>query len=177
MKTELLEGKSASEVSDIWMTYHEGKDNTHGIIMSGKESADVLKHAKECPFFVQPIFRDEGYFMLVSQFQEPSHFLMAYLEDYKMDPARAQPLLTFSVFDDLSKKLDLGLVRCDILNKGVEDNEGRKVVNNMLDAYKKDEEFFKVRAFNQAPDSFDVDDYISCQNQKWKQEEGEEATS
>eukprot|EP00566_Odontella_aurita_P023904 CAMPEP_0113534510 /NCGR_PEP_ID=MMETSP0015_2-20120614/5196_1 /TAXON_ID=2838 /ORGANISM="Odontella" /LENGTH=214 /DNA_ID=CAMNT_0000433673 /DNA_START=238 /DNA_END=879 /DNA_ORIENTATION=+ /assembly_acc=CAM_ASM_000160 len=167
MKTELLEGKSASEVSDIWMTYHEGKDKTHGLIMLGKDSLDVLERAKQCPYFVQPVFRDEGYFMLVSQFQGPSHFLMAYLEDYKMDPARAQPLLTFSVFDDLAKKLDLGLIRCDILNKGVEDDEGRKIVNSMLDAYKKDEEYFKVKAFNETPDSFDLDDYISCQNQRW----------
>lgn len=174
MKTELLEGKSASEVSDIWMTYHEGKDRTHGLIMSGKESADVLERAKESPFFVQPIFRDEGYFMLVSQFQEPSHFLMAYLEDYKMDPARAQPLLTFSVFDDLAKKLDLGLVRCDIVNKGIEDDEGRRVVNSMLEAYKTDDEYLKVKAFNQTPDSFDVDDYISCQNQRWKQDNGKD---
>jgi len=47
MKTELLEGKSASEVSDIWMTYHEGKDKTHGLIMLGKDSLDVLERAKQ----------------------------------------------------------------------------------------------------------------------------------
>eukprot|EP00978_Attheya_sp_CCMP212_P011957 scaffold29670_cov55-Attheya_sp.AAC.10 len=50
------------------------------------------------------VFRDGGFFMLVTQFQELSHFIMAYLEDYKFDPARAQPLLTFSVLDDLIAK-------------------------------------------------------------------------
>uniref|UniRef100_A0A7S2EBW8 ATP synthase mitochondrial F1 complex assembly factor 1 n=1 Tax=Trieres chinensis TaxID=1514140 RepID=A0A7S2EBW8_TRICV len=173
MKTELLEGKSASEVTDIWMTYHEGKDRTHGLVIDGEDTKKILSRATKCPFFVQPIFREEdkkdGYFMLLSQYQGPSHFLMAYLEDYKMDPARAQPLLTFSVFDDLSETLGVGLVRCDVINKGIEDDEGRKVMNNALDSYRKDEEFFRVRAFNEAPESFDVDDYISCQSRKWRQ--------
>jgi hypothetical protein len=117
---------------------------------------------------VQPIFRDDGFFMLLSQFQEPSHFLMAYLEDYKMDPSAAQPLLTFTVFDDYAKDKDVTLVRCDILNKGIHDTEGRKIVENMLESYRSDVEFATVKTFNERPNSFDVDDYISRQNEKWR---------
>jgi ATP synthase F1 complex assembly factor 1 len=124
------------------------------------------------PFFVQPVFRDGGFFMLITQFQEPSHFLMAYLEDYKLDPARAQPLLTFSVFDDLIAKpkidANVGLVRVDVVNPGIRDDEGLKVVQNTLDAYCNEDEFFHVKTFNKSPNSFDVDDFISFQNQKWK---------
>ena len=87
-----------------------------------------------------------------------------------MDPARAQPLLTFSVFDDLVCDLGIGLVRCEIINNSIEDDEGRKVVQNMLDSYTKDDEYVKVCAFNETPDSFDVDDFISCQSQKWKRD-------
>ena len=58
---------------------------------------------------------------------------MAYLEDYQMDPARAQPLLTFSVFDDFADDKDLTLIRADILNKGIDQDEGLKIVQNMLD--------------------------------------------
>lgn len=120
------------------------------------------------PFFIQPVFRDDGFFMMISQFLQPSHFFMAYLEDYKMDPSRAQPLLTFSVFNDYADEQDLTLVRCEIVNKGVQDDEGLKVVNNMLDAYRNDSDFLGVEAFNKASNSFDVDDYISRQNEKWK---------
>lgn len=110
--------------------------------------------------------------MLMSQFQQPSYFLLAYLEDYKMDPAAAQPLLTLSIFDDYADKLDLTLVRCDVINKGIEDNEGLKVANCLLDSYQNDEEFDAVKSFNKKPDAFDIDDFISVQNQKWKEEPG-----
>ena len=107
--------------------------------------------------------------MLVSQFMEPAHFIMAYLEDYKMDPASAQPLLTFSVFDDYANEKDLTLVRADILNKGINDEEGLKVVKSMLDHYVNDEEYITVKAFNSKPDTFDIDDFIAQQNSKWKE--------
>ena len=121
------------------------------------------------PFFVQPVFRDDGYFMLVSQFQSPYHFLMAYLEDFKMDPSRAQPLITFSVFDDYASTKDITLVRADILNRGIADDEGLKIVQNMLDGYTNDEEYLLVTAFNKKPDTFDFDDFISRQNEKWRE--------
>ena len=123
------------------------------------------------PFFVQPVFRENGYFMMVSQFQEPSHFLMAYLEDYQMDPAGAQPLLTFSVFDDFSEDKDLTLVRADVLNRGIEDDEGLKVVQNMLDGYIRDDEYLSIDGFNNKPDTFDLDAFISRQKEKWQSEE------
>jgi len=95
---------------------------------------------------------------------------MAYLEDYKMDPAAAQPLLTFSVFTDFSDSKDLTLVRCDILNKGIHDSEGRKIVENVVESYKSEVEYATVRTFNQRPDSFDIDDFIARQNEKWQKE-------
>jgi hypothetical protein len=129
------------------------------------------------PFFVQPVFRDDGFFMMVSQFQAPNHFLMAYLEDFKMDPTSAQPLLTFSIFDDYADSKDLTLVRADILNRGLHDDDGFKVVQHMVQAYLQDEEYMSVHAFNKKPETFDYDDYISRQNLKWKQGEDADDTS
>jgi hypothetical protein len=106
--------------------------------------------------------------MMISQFQTPGHFLMAYLEDYKMDPNAAQPLITFTIFDDYAQDKDLTLVRCDILNKGIHDNEGRKIVENTLESYRSDVEYATVKTFNERPKSFDVDDYIARQNEKWR---------
>ncbi|KAL3922971.1 MAG: hypothetical protein SGILL_001919 [Bacillariaceae sp.] len=168
LKKDLVDDKSATEISDMWYSYHEGKENVHGIVLGGKAAAPLLERAATSPFFIQPIFRDDGYFMLVSQFMEPSHFIMAYLEDYKMDPAGAQPLLTFSVFDDYANDKDLMLVRADVLNKGINDEEGLKVVKSMLDQYVNDEEYLTVKAFNSKPDSFDIDDFIAQKNIQWK---------
>lgn len=132
------------------------------IILSTRENLNYS------PFFVQPIFREGGFFTLISQFQAPSHFFLAYLEDFKMDPNRAQPLVTCSMFSELSETLDIHLIRCDVINKGLEDIEGFKATESILEMYTKDEEYEKVKTFNQQPDSFDFDDFISCQNQKWK---------
>jgi ATP11 protein len=178
LKKEMVQDKTATEISDIWYTYHEGKENVHGIILEGDVGKPLLERAASSPFFIQPIFREDGYFMLVSQFMEPSHFLLAYLEDYKMDPASAQPLLTFSVFVDYADPpKSLTLVRADILNRGINDEEGLKVVRAMLDHYVKDDEYALVKAFNVKPDSFDIDDFIAQQNAKWKQDAAAGASS
>jgi ATP11 protein len=94
---------------------------------------------------------------------------MTYLEDYKLDPARASPLLTFSVFVDYADHdLDLTMVRTDVIARTIDDHEASKVVSNMIDAYRKDEQYALVHTFNHEPEKFDFDDYISQQNQRWK---------
>jgi len=45
VKKDLLEGKTAAEVSDIWYSYHEERDNVHGIILSGTDGETVLSRA------------------------------------------------------------------------------------------------------------------------------------
>mmetsp|Transcript_11241 Transcript_11241/g.14812 ORF Transcript_11241/g.14812 Transcript_11241/m.14812 type:complete len:225 (+) Transcript_11241:143-817(+) len=167
LKKELVEGKSATEVADLWYTYHEGKEDVVGLVLNGADGKSVLSRATKCPFFIQPIFRDDGFFNLVSQFQSPCHFLLAYLEDYKMDPHSASPLMTFSVFDDYADSKDVTLVRCDIFNKSIQIEEGRKVVQSLLDNYRKSEEFTSIKVFNERPAAFDVDDHISRMNKTW----------
>ena len=138
--------------------------------MKGADGQRIVDRARTCPFFVQPIFRDDGFFNLVSQFQGPAHFLMAYLEDYKMDPNSATPLVTFSVFNDYAQSKDVALVRCDVLNKGINSEEGRKVVQSLLDHYRCDEDFVSIETFNHRPAEFDFDDHMSKMNDRWKQE-------
>jgi ATP synthase F1 complex assembly factor 1 len=141
----------------------------HGLVLKGVVAETIVSRAASCPFFVQPVFRDDGYFMLVSQFFDPSHFIMAYLEDYKMDPSMAQPLMTFSVFGDYAQSKDLTLVRADVLNFGIDDSEGLTIVKKMIDHYVDDDEYAVVKAFNKKPEVFDIDDYIGRQNMKWKE--------
>ena len=104
--------------------------------------------------------------MIVSQFQTPNYFLLALLEDYKLDPAAAQPLLTISVFDDLTESKDVTLLRCDIINRGIEDDEGYKLCQNLINDYL---DFERVHMFNKKPDAFDVDEFVKEREQKWKE--------
>lgn len=102
--------------------------------------------------------------MVVSQFQEPSYFLLAFLEDYKMDPAAAQPLITISVFDDLAEKNDVVLLRCDIINKGIEDDEGYKICQNLIEDYLDGD---TVQMFNTKPDAFNIDEFVKEKQVQW----------
>jgi hypothetical protein len=106
----------------------------------------------------------------MAQFQSPSHFLLAYLEDYKMDPHSATPLLTFSVFDDFAESKDVTLVRVDLFNKGIQDEEGRKVVESLLDHYRNDDDYASIETFNRRPEDFDFDKHLSKMNKRWKTE-------
>ena len=47
LKTELLQDKSSTEISDMWMTYHEGKEKVHGIVMDGKKGRSLLSKAAQ----------------------------------------------------------------------------------------------------------------------------------
>ena len=122
----------------------------------------------ESPFFIHPVFREEGHFIIISQFQKPNYFLLAFLEDYKMDPARAQPLLTISIFDDMAEEKDITLVRCDIINRGIEEDEGYNICKSLLDDYGDEEKFRNVHMFNKVPDSFDVDAFVKEKEGQWK---------
>mmetsp|Transcript_1658 Transcript_1658/g.1814 ORF Transcript_1658/g.1814 Transcript_1658/m.1814 type:complete len:212 (+) Transcript_1658:135-770(+) len=166
MKTELLEGKSKTEVSDMWMAYHENQEGVLASTLDVDNSIKVLDRAKKRPFFIQPVFREDGHFMLVSQYQSPSHFFLAYLESYRMDPDRAQPLITFSVFTELQESHDISLLRCDVINRGIEVKEASVIMKNVIDSYRIDEDFLKVKDFNDTPEKFDIDDYISCMKLK-----------
>lgn len=106
--------------------------------------------------------------MIISQFQAPNYFLLAFLEDYRMDPARAQPLLTVSIFDDLAQQKDVTLVRCDIINRGIEEDEGYKICKCLLDDYVEEEDFRSVHMFNKKPDAFDVDAFVKEKESRWK---------
>ena len=74
---------------------------------------------------------------------------------------------------DISERLQkCGLGPGGIINKGIDDEVGRKIVLNMMDAYMKDDEYNVVHAFNKEPETFDFDDFLARQNEKWQRVEG-----
>ena len=43
-----------------------------------------------------------------------------------------------------------------------------------LPGYVRDDEYMSVYGFNKKPETFDLDDFIARQNEKWKNDEGTE---
>jgi hypothetical protein len=55
-----------------------------------------------------------------------------------------------------------------VLNASITDDEAHKAVSSVLSNYRSDDEFGSVQVFNRQPSEFDVDDYISRMNDRWK---------
>lgn len=138
------------------------------MVLPGDDGTKVLMRAQECSFFIQPIFREGGFFTLVSQFQSPSYFLLAYLEDYKTNASTSQPLITLSVYNELASNKNITLIRGEIINKGIQQEEGEKVIHQLIEAYRDDDEFdIHVRTFNKNPTKFNYNDFMEKQRVKW----------
>jgi hypothetical protein len=45
VKKDKLKGKTAAEVCDVWYSYHESKDNVHGLVLSGSDGTTILSRA------------------------------------------------------------------------------------------------------------------------------------
>ena len=77
------------------------------------------------------------------------------LEDYQQNPAGANALVTLSVFDDLVDEHNIGLLRGDIINNGISEVEGEKVIKSVFDAYTIDDTFNRdVFTFNKVCNYF-----------------------
>lgn len=161
---------SHSEITDIWQTYHDDKEQVHGLSVDSVKGRSILARAAQCPFFIHPLFRDSGHIMLLSQFQSPNYFLFAYLEDYRSDPINAKPLLTISIFNDMAERKGVTLVRCDIINRGIHKNEGLRMCKYLLNDYAQDTEYKTVHTFNKLPDAFDYDAFVLEKESRWNEE-------
>ena len=47
LKIEQIQDKSKVEISDLWMTYHEGKEKVHGLILDGDVGKSILARAAQ----------------------------------------------------------------------------------------------------------------------------------
>lgn len=100
--------------------------------------------------------------MLLSEFQDPGHFLWTYLEAYQADPTAATLAVTMSLFDDLPETC---LVRADIIDKSL-DTDSAKIVQAILHNYQ--DNFDMVQTFNKTPEQFDLEAYITRMKKHWE---------
>ena len=114
-KLELLEAEQPAALAAIWEKYHENRPELSGSCVPAAEHAQIVERGRESPLFIFPVRREQGHFMLLSQFDvQHSVFVMTFLEDYKRNPAAAQPWLSVTLFDELMDSKGLGLLRVEV---------------------------------------------------------------
>jgi ATP synthase mitochondrial F1 complex assembly factor 1 len=112
--------------------------------------------------FIFPVHRGEagGFFSVLCQFQA-SHFLFTFLDDYRANPATAQPYMTVSAYEDMIDSKNIGLLRADVTAQ-LSREEGAHLVDLLRQYYSSSgsaAEF--VETFNHAPAQFDFDAFMA----------------
>lgn len=100
VKMSLMEREPPAQVEEIWRKYHADRPNNVSTIVSSAKYTVFRKRAKESPFFILPVARETGHFVLLLQAQGNSN-LFTFLEDYKRNPVGATPYFVVTLFDEL----------------------------------------------------------------------------
>lgn len=115
VKLELLAKEESDSIAQIWSKYHEDKSDAIATTLPGKDFSSFRDRARHSPFFIFPVYRQEGFFNMLCQFQDKC-FLVTTLEAFKENPALAPPCLTISLYDELLESKSVGLLRVDVTN-------------------------------------------------------------
>jgi ATP11 protein len=151
----------------------------YGSIVSGDMGHSVLKNASKSPFWVYPIFRnddnanpdmqDRQYFVLVSQFQSPTHFVLTSLDQYLVNPNIAMPLVICSVFDDYIHNRNLTLVRAEVIPPSTISKEDMSIIiPQLLHSYSDENDYTNlVHTFNHRSNDFHWDKFLEWRKHQW----------
>eukprot|EP00953_Heterococcus_sp_UTEX-ZZ885_P010724 6256-Heterococcus_DN1.PRE.3 len=152
----LLEKEEGAAIAKIWTKFHDTRRDTVGLAIPGSELKALLAKAKRCPMFIFPVHRGDagGFFSVLCQFQA-SHFLFTFLDDYRANPATAQPYMTVSTYDDMIDSKNIGLLRADVTAQ-LSREEGAHLYYSSSGSAA---DF--VETFNHAPAQFDFDAFMA----------------
>jgi len=161
MKTELIEGKSADEIRDIWIEYHKNKDCITASIPV--EKFDLIQsRGEKFPIFVLPLPRDQGYEFIMCQFSgNEVHFTP--LISYQAHKENAPECLTLIYYADLKESKKLVLMKGEF-NKDVLTVVEAQCLANELQLYYGEENEKRTRLlerFTYSPDDFKHMDLIA----------------
>lgn len=179
VKLDKFAEESPDKCREIWKAYHYLQPNAAGTTLA-KEACDaMMARAKKCSTFVYPVWKTksnpekidqekekekendgplDAYLVLLSQFQQPNYFLFTFLEEYRRDPASAQPWMSVAVYPDLLESKGMGLVRADFM-PSISKSEASLLMDMLVDSYSTSTTH--LEAFNLKPQSFNFDSYIA----------------
>ncbi|RLN50250.1 hypothetical protein BBP00_00010063, partial [Phytophthora kernoviae] len=62
VKLELLENEQAPQIRSIWEDFHADKDDAVATTLLADEFQSIVKRATAAPYFIFPVYRQEGFF-------------------------------------------------------------------------------------------------------------------
>lgn len=158
VKVTLFEREQPEKIKEIWQTYYDEKPNAIGTDIKADEMKLIIENGKANPFFIFPVRKQSGHYILLAQNQEKS-FIYTFLEDYKANPHNATPYLVVTMFDELVFKKGVALVRGDVI--GDLSKKESEIIFNMTKLHYTNETFYKkVVTFNRDSSNFNHQEHI-----------------
>lgn len=159
MKIESVIFSPPEEITQIWNDYHIGRGHISAVM--GSELYKIFEQrANECPIFVLPLRKGNGFISVVVQAQMP-YLLFTALEDYRVRGSEAAPYFTVTHFTELVPTKSLVLVRGDIVfTRKLSDDEADTLLKTAHSFYINDERYRKVRKFNKDSREFDFEEVL-----------------
>eukprot|EP01137_Pigoraptor_chileana_P028407 Opistho-2@12340 len=153
MCTDKLADATPEMISQLWVKYHIDKKCVSAAIPSGTYQRMHMR-ASECPLFVYPLPREDGYEMFLGQFSGHQCFFTGLLE-YKSRQESATPRLTLTHYVNFrdTKGLVLMVGHCQ---DPLTPDDARLLAHQVQLYYATSPENYKtVLAFNKSPSTFD----------------------
>ncbi|CAG9787533.1 unnamed protein product [Diatraea saccharalis] len=159
-KIDLVKDKDSTEIQSIWEEYYKNKEVISATIPKQVYAA-LQKNMKECPTFLFPLPRSQGYeFIMCQSYGHTVHFTP--LLAYQVHKENAPECLTVIHYTELSDK-GIVLMKGEY-DKNVLNGQEAQCLANQFQMYysgNDDNKLKLLRSFTTSPDKFKHMDLIS----------------
>jgi len=192
MNTHLLDDPEVTQnkVHKIWTEYHTSKQHTISSVLPTGKYEKFANRAKECPLFVLPIARGDGFLTLLLQHTQNT-CMVTDLESYRKLQHLAEPFMYLTHYNELGAEKGVALMRGEIDLTKMSQVEGKMISSFMYAYYLQDDKYRLVNQFNHTPRDFNFDmlvgdlqtmkqkrdaDDVEAEHWEWKEDELERRT-
>jgi len=161
MKIELIQDKTPEEITKLWNEYHSHKECVYAVL-TASEFNNLIEKSKECPVFVYPIPRNDGFEFILCQFDRNDVYFTP-LSMFQVVRENAPPCLTVTHYPELKDSKGIVLMNGQHDPKVINQNLALNLVQQMSIFYGKNSKFFElVKRFNYQPEEFKYEELIDA---------------
>ncbi|TRY82882.1 hypothetical protein DNTS_001525 [Danionella cerebrum] len=154
LNLDLVQGKTGSEIAELWMQYFSKKDTISAVI-PGSTFDFIFGRAKSCPTFLYALPQREGYEFFVGQWSAHELHFTSLINVQTMGENAPSQLILYH-YTDLQKDKDIILMTAEMDGKFLTVHQAQCLANQVQLFYgsQRLETFRLVEAFNHKPEDF-----------------------
>ncbi|XP_046846707.1 ATP synthase mitochondrial F1 complex assembly factor 1-like [Xenia sp. Carnegie-2017] len=154
MHLDKVKENTAAIIEELWKEYHRNKDSVSAVIPSTMYDK-MMENAKQCPIFIYPIPRNEGFELMVGEFSEHEFYLTSVI-NYQTLGENAPWIIALKHFTELKESKGIVLMTGEVDTNHLAIHEAMFVANLIQLYYGTDDDnkLSLLKTFNHNPDQF-----------------------